>query len=120
MAVAEMVQPSKIRVPWSLRGQVEISQLQFVGQNPLGLPYIQGAIRNRSGRPLSLRIVMRVLNEQRQPIFSGTPGVLETITIDSQQQRAFRISLRDDGQAGQRDRQRLWLTRAGLEVSIEE
>ena len=119
MAVAEVVHPNNVRVPWSLRGKVEVGQLQLIGQNPLGLPYVQGQIRNRSGRPLSLRIVVRVLNEQRQPIFSGTPGILETFTIDPLQQRAFRVSLRDEGPTGQRDRQRMWLTRSGLEVSIE-
>lgn len=119
MAMPELVQPNKVRVPWSLRGKVEIGQLQFVGQNTLGLPYVQGAIRNRSGRPLNLRIVVRVLNERRQPIFSGTPGILDTLTLDLQQQRAFRVSLHDAGQPGQSERQRLWNTRSGLEVSIE-
>ncbi|HNP71694.1 MAG TPA: hypothetical protein PLO33_04890 [Kouleothrix sp.] len=119
MAVSELIQPSKVRVPWSLRGKVEIGPLQFVGQNTLGLPYVQGQIRNRSGRPLSLRIVVRVLNEQRQPIFSGAPGILDTFALEAQQQRAFRVSLHDDGPSGQRDRQRMWLTRSGVEISIE-
>ena len=119
MALSELVQANKIRVPWSLRGKVEVGPLQFVGQNGLGLPYVQGHIRNRSGRPLQLKIVVRVLNEQRQPIFAGSPGILETFDIDAQQQRAFRVSLRDEGAAGQRDRQRMWLTRSGVEISIE-
>lgn len=119
MAVSELIQPNKVRVPWSLRGKVEVGPLQFVGQNALGLPYVQGQIRNRSGRPLNLRIVVRVINDQRQPIFSGAPGILDTFTLDGQQQRAFRVSLHDDGPAGQRDRQRMWLTRAGVEISIE-
>jgi hypothetical protein len=119
IAFAEVVQPNKVRLPWSLRGKVEVGPLQLVGQNPLGLPYIQGQIRNRSGRPLHLRIVVRVLNEQRQPIFAGSPGILETFDLDAQQQRAFRISLRDEGSAGQRDRQRMWVTRSGVEISIE-
>jgi hypothetical protein len=119
MAVAEMVQPDKVRLPWSLRGKVEVSSLQLVGQNALGLPYIQGHIRNRSSRALHLKIVVRVLNDQRQPIFTGSPGILETFDLDAQQQRAFRISLRDEGPAGQRDRQRMWVTRSGVEISIE-
>jgi hypothetical protein len=119
MALSEVVHPDKVRLPWSLRGKVEVGPLQFVGQNALGVPYIQGHIRNRSGRPLHLKIVVRVLNDQRQPIFSGSPGILETFDLDAQQQRAFRISLRDAGTVGQRDRQRLWVTRSGVEISIE-
>ena len=119
MAVSELVQANKIRVPWALRGKVEVGSLQFVGQNALGLPYVQGYVRNNSGWPLQLKIVVRVLNDQRQPIFSGTPGILETFDIDAQQQRAFRVSLRDEGSIGQRDRQRMWLTRSGVEISIE-
>jgi hypothetical protein len=119
MAQSEVVQPNKVRVPWSLRGKVEVGPLQLVGQNPLGLPYIQGQIRNRSGRPLHLKIVVQVLNEQHQPIFTGSPGILETFEIDAQQQRAFRVSLRDTGVGGQLDRKRLWVTRSGVEISIE-
>jgi hypothetical protein len=119
MAVSEMVHPDKVRLPWSLRGKVEVSSLQFVGQNALGLPYIQGHIRNSSRRPLQLKIVVRVLNEQRQPIFAGSPGILETFDVDAQVQRSFRISLRDEGATGQRDRQRMWVTRSGVEISIE-
>ena len=119
MALSELVQANKIRVPWSLRGKVEVGPLQFVSQNTLGLPYVQGHIRNRSGRPLHLKIVVRVLNEQRQPIFAGSPGILEVFDLDAQQQRAFRISLRDQGAAGQLDRQRMWVTRSGVEISIE-
>ncbi|MBK9943193.1 MAG: hypothetical protein U0Z44_10020 [Kouleothrix sp.] len=119
MAVAELIQPNKIRIPWSLRGKVEIGPLQLVGQNPLGLPYVQGQVRNRSGRPLNLRIVVRVLNEQRQPVFAGMPGILDTFAIEAQQQRSFRISLHDASAAGQHDRQRIWLTRAGVEISVE-
>jgi hypothetical protein len=119
MAVSEMVQPDKVRLPWSLRGKVEVSSLQLVGQNALGLPYIQGQIRNRSNRALHLKIVVRVLNEQRQSIFTGSPGILDTFDLDPQQQRAFRISLRDEGAQGQRDRQRMWVTRSGVEISIE-
>jgi hypothetical protein len=119
MALSELVQANKIRMPWSLRGKVEVGPFQFVSRNTLGLPYVQGHIRNRSGRPLRLKIVVRVLNEQRQPIFSGSPGILETFDVDAQQQRAFRVSLRDEGPAGQRDRQRMWLTRSGVEISIE-
>jgi hypothetical protein len=62
--------------------------------------------------------VLRVLNEQRQPIFAGSPSILETFDLEAQQQRAFRVSLQDAG-AGQFDRQRLWVTRSGLEISIE-
>ena len=119
MAVCEVVQPDKVRLPWSLRGKVEVSALQLVGQNGLGLPYIQGQIRNRSKRALQLKIVVRVMNEQRQPIFAGSPGILETFDLDAQQQRAFRVSLRDEGVPGQRDRQRMWVTRSGVEISIE-
>ena len=119
MALSEVVQPDKIHVPWSLRGKVEVGPLQFVGQNALGLPYIQGQIRNRSGRTLQLKIVVRVLNEQRRPSFTGSPGILDTFSLDAQQQRAFRISLRDEGPTGQRDRQRMWVTRSGVEISIE-
>jgi hypothetical protein len=119
MALSEVIQPNKVRLPWSLRGKVEIGPLQLVGQNALGLPYVQGQIRNRSGRPLHLKIVVRVLNEQRQPIFAGSPGILDVFDLDAQQQRAFRISLRDEGNAGQLDRQRLWVTRSGVELSIE-
>jgi hypothetical protein len=119
MALSEVVQPGKVRLPWSLRGKVEVGPLQFVGQNALGVPYIQGHIRNRSGRPLHLKIVVRVLNGQRQPIFSGSPGILETFDLDAQQQRAFRISLRDAGTPGERDRQQLWVTRSAVEISIE-
>ena len=120
MALSEVIQPNKVRLPWSLRGKVEIGPLQLVGQNTLGLPYVQGQIRNRSGRPLHLKIVVRVLNEQRQPIFAGSPGILEVFDLDAQQQSAFRISLRDEGTAGQLDRQRLWVTRSGVELSIED
>ena len=119
MALSEVVQPDKVRLPWSLRGKVEVGPLQLVGQNALGLPYIQGQIRNRSGRPLHLKIVVKVLNDQRQPIFSGSPGILETFDLDAQQQRAFRISLRDTSAAGEHDRKRLWVTRSGVEISIE-
>ena len=119
MALSELVQPSKVRLPWSLRGKVEIGPLQLVGQNALGLPYVQGHVRNRSGRPLQLKIVVRVLNEQGLPIFAGSPGILDTFGLDSQQQRAFRVSLHDEGPAVQRDRQRMWLTRSGVEISIE-
>jgi hypothetical protein len=119
MALSELVQANKIRLPWSLRGKVEVGPLQFVSQNTLGLPYVQGHIRNRSGRPLHLKIIVRVLNDQHQPIFAGSPGILETFDIDAQQQRAFRVSLRDEGPTGQRDRQRMWLTRSGVEISIE-
>jgi hypothetical protein len=119
MALSEVVQPDKVRLPWSLRGKVEVGPLQLVGQNTLGLPYIQGQIRNRSGRQLHLKIVVRVLNDQRRPIFSGSPGILETFDLDAQQQRAFRISLRDTSAAGEHDRKRLWVTRSGVEISIE-
>ena len=119
MAVSELVRPDKIRLPWSLRGKVEVSPLQLVGQNPLGLPYIQGQIRNRSGRALRLRILALVLNDLRQPIFSGTPGILDTFDLEPLQQKTFRISLRDAGGAGQHDRQRLWVTRSGVEISIQ-
>lgn len=119
MAVSEIVQPDKVRLPWSLRGKVEVGSLQLVGQNPLGLPYIQGQIRNRSGRVLRLRILALVFNDQHQPIFSGSPGILDTFDLDPQQQRTFRISLRDAGSAGQHDRQRLWVTRSGVEINIQ-
>lgn len=119
MAVSEIVQPSRVRLPWSLRGKLEIGPLQFVGENPLGLPYIQGQIRNRTGRPLRLRVVVRVLNDQHQPIFAGSPSILETFDLEAQQQRAFRVSLRDASAAGQHDRQRLWVTRSGVEISVE-
>ena len=79
MALSEVIHPNKIRLPWSLRGKVEVGPLQLVGQNALGLPYVQGQIRNRSGRPLHLKIVVRVLNEQRQPIFAGSPGTNRNI-----------------------------------------
>jgi hypothetical protein len=119
MAPSEVLQSSKVRLPWSLRGKVEVGPLQLVGQNPLGLPYVQGQIRNRSGRPLRLRVTAQVLNDQRQPIFTGSPGILETFDLEPQQQRAFRISLRAVGSPGQFDHQRLWVTRSSLELSIE-
>jgi hypothetical protein len=119
MGLSAVVQPNKVRLPWSLRGKLEVGPLQLVGQNALGLPYIQGQIRNRSGRPLRLRVTVRVLNEQRQPIFAGSPGILETFDLEPQQQRSFRISLRDVGASGQLDRNRMWVTRSGLELSIE-
>jgi hypothetical protein len=118
MALSEVVRPNKVRLPWSLRGKVEVGTLQFVGQNTLGLPYIQGQIRTLSGRPLQLRVLALVLNELGQPIFSGSPGILDTFDLDAQQQRTFRISLHDAGGAGPRDRQRLWATRSGVEFSI--
>jgi len=118
MALSEVLQPQRVRLPWALRGKVEVGMLQLVGQNALGLPYIQGNIRNRSSRPLRLQIVARVLNEQHQPIFAGTPGILETFELDPQQQRSFRISLRDTGTSGNIDRQRMWVTRSGVELSI--
>ena len=89
MALSEVIQPNKVRLPWSLRGKVEVGPLQLVGQNALGLPYVQGQIRNRSSRPLHLKIVVRVLNEQRQPIFAGSPGILEVFDLDAQQRAAF-------------------------------
>ena len=119
MGVSEIVQPYKVRLPWSLRGKLEIGPLQLVGLNPLGLPYIQGHIFNRSGRGLQLRMLARVLNELHQPIFAGSPGILDTFDLEAQQQRAFRISLRDLGPIGQLDRQRLWATRSGIELIIE-
>lgn len=119
MAAVEHIQPPRVRMRWSLRNKVEISPIRFIGQNAAGLPYLQGQIRNRSGRPLNLRIVARVLNEQRQPIFAGSPGILEIFQIDPQQQRAFRISLRDINMAGQSDCQRMWVTRSAIELIIE-
>jgi hypothetical protein len=119
MALSVVIQPNKVRLPWSLRGKVEVGPLQLVGQNALGLPYIQGQLSNRSGRPLRLRVIVRVFNEQHEPIFAGSPGILETFELDSQQQRAFRVSLRDVGTGKQIDRLRMWVTRSGLEMSIE-
>ena len=119
MALSAVVQPDKLRLPWSLRSKLEVGPLQLVSQNALGLPYIQGQIRNRSGRPLRLRLTVRVFNEQRQPIFAGSPGILDTFELEPQQQRTFRISLRDVGPGGQLDRQRMWVTRSGIELSIE-
>jgi hypothetical protein len=119
MAAIEVVQPEKIRLPWSLRGKVAVGQLQFVGQSPAGLPYIQGHIRNTSHRALRLKIVARVLNDQRQPIFAGSPGILDTFDLDAQQERTFRISLRNIANARQSDIQRLWVTRTGVELHIE-
>lgn len=119
MAVVETVQPHKIRLPWSLRSKLEISPLAFVGQNAIGLPYIQGQIRNRLDRALQLRMVAYVFNERREPIFVGTPGILETLELDAQQQRIFRISLKDVDAVEGIDRQRLWVTRTRIELSIE-
>ena len=119
MAMVEQSLPPRVRLPWSLRGKVEISAIQYVGQNAAGLPYLQGQIRNRSARALRLKIVAKVFNEQRQPIFAGTPSILETFQIDPQQNRAFRISLHDIEAAGASDRQRLWLTRSMVELCIE-
>lgn len=119
MALAEAIPANKVRLPWPLRGKVEVSPLQLIGQNAAGLPYLQGQIRNRSNRALRLHVVARVLNEQNQPVFTGSPGILETFDLDPQQQRSFRISLRDVGTTGQRDRQRLWLTRSAIELCIE-
>jgi hypothetical protein len=60
-----------------------------------------------------------VFNEQRQPIFAGSPGVLDPFELEPQLQRALRLSLRDGGPGGQLDRQRMWVTRSGIELSIE-
>jgi hypothetical protein len=119
MALSAVVQPDKLRLPWSLRSKLEVGPLQLVGQNALGLPYIQGQIRNRSGRPLRLRLTVRVLNDQRQPIFAGTPGILDTFALEPQQQRSFRISLREASSGGSVDYQRMWVTRSAIELSIE-
>ena len=118
MTAIEHTYPPKIRLPWALRGKVEIGPIVYVGQNTVGLPYMQGQIRNRSGRALHLRIVARVLNDQRQPIFTGSPGILETFQLEAQQQRSFRISLHDVT-TSQSDAQRLWLTRTAVELSVE-
>lgn len=119
MSMVEQTPSPKVRLPWSLRSKVEISPIQYVGQNHVGLPYLQGQIRNRSGRALRLRIVARVLNEQRQPIFAGMPGILDIFSLDPQQQRSFRISLHDVSASCQSDLQRLWLTRTAIELSVD-
>lgn len=119
MAAIETVHPSKVRMPWALRGKVQFGPLQLIGESPLGLPYVQGQIRNRSSRPLRLRIVAKVLNDLRQPIFAGSPGILDTFDLDPQQERTFRISLRDVGNSSGRDRKRLWVTRSGIEINVE-
>lgn len=120
MAIAAaVVQPNRIRLPWSLRGKVEVDRLQFVGRNTLGLPYIQGQIRNRSTRVLQLRIVACVLNERREVVFIGSPSILETFPLNALQERAFRISLHDVMLGAAFDRQELWGSRAGLEIQIQ-
>lgn len=118
MGLPEVVHP-KVRLPWSLRGKIDISQLQLVGQNARGVPYIQGQIRNRSSRPLRLKILVEVLNDLHKPIFSGSPSILETFDLDAQQQRAFRISLKETAKNGNLDCQRLWVTRSEVQIKIE-
>ena len=113
------LQPNTTRIPWLLRSKIEVSTLQFVGRNAIGLPYLQGQIRNRSNRPLSLQLVARVLNDQQQPVFSGTPSILGTFVLEPHQQRAFRISLSDVSGMPRQDRERLWVTRSSVELSIE-
>ncbi len=89
MGLSAIVEPNKVRLPWSLRSKLEVWPLQLIGENGLGLPYIQGRISNHSSRSLRLRILVRVFNEQRQLIFTGSPGILETFDLDPQQQRSF-------------------------------
>lgn len=117
--ITDTLQPNKVRIPWLLRNKIEVSALQLVGQNAIGLPYLQGQIRNCTGRPLSLRITARVFNDQHQAVFSGKPGVLDTFVLEANQQRSFRISLSDVSGLPRQDRQRVWITRAGLELSVE-
>ncbi len=119
MGLSAVVQPNKVRLPWSLRGKVEVGPLQLVGENGIGLPYIQGRIRNRSGRMLSVRMVVHVYNEQRQLLFTGTPGILDTMELDPQQQRTFRVSLRDAATPRQPDHKRMWVTRSRIEIVID-
>lgn len=117
--ITDMLQPNKVRIPWLLRNKVEVSGLQLVGQNAIGLPYLQGQIRNCTDRSLNLRVTARVFNDQNQAIFSGKPGVLDMFVLEPNQQRTFRISLSDVSGLPRQDRQRLWITRAGLELSVE-
>ncbi|NJO81421.1 MAG: hypothetical protein HC828_00790 [Blastochloris sp.] len=119
MTILESVQTQKIRLAWSLRGKLEVGPVQFVGQNALGLPYVQSYLINHSARTLRLHVVVHVLNELHKPIFTGSPGILETFDIEAQQRRTFRISLRDIRTGGQFDRQRLWATRSGVEIVIK-
>lgn len=117
--VSNNLQPNTVRVPWLLRSKLEVGTLQLTGRNAIGLPYLQGQIRNRSGRQLSLQLVARVLNEQQQAVFSGTPGILGTFVLEPHQQRSFRISLSDVSGMPRQDRERLWITRSSVELSIE-
>jgi hypothetical protein len=119
MTVSAMIQPNKIRLPWRFRGKIELSPLQLVGENLLGLPYLQGQICNRSAHGISLRMVICVYNEQHQLVFAGTPGVLERLYLDPQQQRTFRTSLRTIETSTKHDYRRLWLTRSHIEIRIE-
>jgi hypothetical protein len=76
-------------------------------------------MRNRLDRSLHLRVMARIFNERREPIFIGTPGILETFELDAHQQRIFRISLKDVDPVEALDRQRLWVTRTRIELSID-
>lgn len=119
MTILPSIQPKKIRLTWSLRGKLEVGPVQFVGQNALGLPYVQSYIINHSARTLRLHVVVHVLNELHKPIFTGSPGILDTFDVEPQQHRTFRISLLDTRNGGEFDRQRLWATRSGVEIVIK-
>ena len=47
------------------------------------------------------------------------PGSEFSADLDSQQERSFRVSLRDAGTPRQPDHKRLWVTRSRIEISIE-
>ena len=58
-----------------------------------------------------------MLNEQRQPIFGGSPGILETFDIDAQQERIFNAVVKPERL--RRDLASLETERARLEAELQ-